>query len=244
MKNYKELLNYSKTLSILYVDDHESLRVSTHDVLKHYFDVVYSAKDGLEALQYCDEHQFDIILTDIRMPKMNGVELIQKIYEKNPSQIFLVLSAHDDSDYLLPLINLGVEKFVKKPLDIEELAGALIVTCKKILQMKEKEEVHQKTSIKFSDTSYYDTKNMSLHDNGENIYITKYEIMFLNLLSMEMGKIYSNEDIVAHYKSFDNKIDGDNIRKLVSKLRKKVPMGLIESIYGVGYRLVGFEKVK
>ena len=240
MKNYKELLNYSKTLSILYVEDHESLRLSTHDILEHYFDVVHSAKDGVEALEYCAKYQFDIVLTDIRMPRMNGVELIEEIYKKNPLQIVLVISAHDESEYLLPLINLGIEKFVKKPLKIDELTGDLIVACKKIL--KDKELGTKETSIQLSDTIFYDKKNRSLQDNGENIYITKYEIIFFNLLSTEIGKIYSNEEIVMYYKSFDNKIDGENIRKLVSKLRKKVPSGIIESIYGVGYRLVGSEE--
>ena len=242
MKNYKELLKYSKTLSILYVEDHESLRLSTHDILKHYFDVVYSAKDGLEALEYYDKYHFDLILTDISMPRMDGVELIEKIYEKNPSQVILVISAHEESDYLLPLINLGVQRFVRKPLDIEELTGALIVASKKILQDRERKNSNQQVILEFTDKVYYAKKNMSLHDNGENIYLTKYEMMFLNLLSTEVGKIYSNEDIVSYYKSLDSTIDGDNIRKLVSKLRKKLSENIIESIYAVGYRLISFRE--
>ncbi len=72
---------------------------------------------------------------------------------------------------------------------------------------------------------------------SQNIYLTKYEIIFLQLLTTSIGKIYSNEDIVENYNSKNESIDPQNIRKLVSKLRKKLPVNTIESIYGIGYKI-------
>ena len=98
-------------------------------------------------------------------------------------------------------------------------------------------------NIMIQEAKIFKEENKNDFDNNHiNIYITKYEMMFLDLLSTEVGKIYSNETIVAYYKSFDSTIDGDNIRKLVSKLRKKLPLNTIESVYGVGYRLVSLEE--
>lgn len=247
MINSKELLKYTKDLSILFVEDHDDLRSTTHQILNNFFDKASSAENGHEALklynEYIEEHDgnsYDIILTDLEMPKMNGVQLTQNIYSLNPEQTILVLSAHDESKYLLPLINLGIEQFIKKPLDFQELLKVLLNTSKKLLNKpKEQLDVTQDT-ITINDIFTYDRKNKSLTNSSENIYLTKYEIIFMDKLTTGVGKIFSNEDIVNYYISLDENIDAQNIRKLVSKLRKKLPDDSLESIYGVGYRLIPF----
>ncbi len=244
MINSKELLKYTKNLSILFVEDHEELRNSTNDILKNFFAKVDSAQDGKEALElysnYSQENNgkfYDIVLTDIEMPNINGVELTRSIYQTNPSQSLIVLSAHDETKYLLPLINLGIEQFLKKPLDFQELLNVLLRTSQKITSNP---QGTQTEIIKLSKSFTYNRESNSLHKNKENIYLTKYEIIFIQQLTENSGKIYSNEDIVDNYLKFDEKIDAQNIRKLVSKLRKKLPESSLESIYGVGYRFIPF----
>lgn len=244
MINSKELLEYTKKLSILFVEDHDELRTSTDSILKNFFKEVTSVEDGQEALKsylnYFQEHDgnsYDIVLTDIKMPKMDGVELTKNIYEINPSQALIVLSAFDDSKYLLPLINLGIEQFLKKPLDFQELLTVLLKTSKKITKNTPN---NSPTTVKLNESFRYDRGSKSLINNKENIYLTKYEIIFIQLLTTNLGKIYSNEDIVANYLTFDENIDAQNIRKLVSKLRKKLPEDSLESIYGIGYRFIPF----
>ena len=65
----------------------------------------------------------------------------------------------------------------------------------------------------------------------------------MELLLSQTGKIYSNEDIVLHFQSLGENIDAPNIRKLVSKLRKKIPEKSLESIYGIGYKVIAYHKV-
>ncbi len=77
-------------------------------------------------------------------------------------------------------------------------------------------------------------------NNDSIISLTKYEIIFLQLLTENVGKIYSNEVITSHYSSLDENLDIANIRKLVSKLRKKLPKTCIECIYGIGYRIIPY----
>ena len=244
MINSKELLEYTKKLSILFVEDHDELRTSTDSILKNFFKEVTSVENGQEALksylnyiQGNDGKSYDMVLTDIKMPKMDGVELTKNIYEINPSQALIVLSAFDDSKYLLPLINLGIEQFLKKPLDFQELLTVLLKTSKKITKNTPN---NSPTTVKLNKSFTYDRESTSLVNNKENIYLTKYEIIFLQLLTTNLGKIYSNEDIVANYLTFDENIDAQNIRKLVSKLRKKLPEDSLESIYGIGYRFIPF----
>jgi len=242
MTNPIELSKYTKDLTILFAEDHEELRVHTTDTLKNFFKSVYSVTDGKNAIELYSQNpsMYDIVISDILMPNLNGVELTQQIYKINPAQPIIIISAHDESKYLLPLINLGIEQFVKKPLDHQNLLEVLLSTSKKISNLNSQENQESKIYIKLSETIIFNRENSSLYDNESNIYITKYEMIFLQLLTTNVGKIYSNEDIVDYYTSIEEDIDAHNIRKLVSKLRKKVPVDSIESIYGVGYKLMPY----
>lgn len=243
MINSKELLQYTKELSLLFAEDHTELRVNTTEILKNFFKNVDSAEDGEVALKlykdaYKNDTPYDLILTDIQMPKMDGVVLTEKIYEINPSQTVVVLSAHDESAYLLPLINLGLEQFIKKPIDYQELLKVLLSIAKKSTYTAQ-ENISSTTTL-LSDDFSFNKETKILLNHGESVYLTKYEIIFLELLTQSSGKIFSNEDIVSYFNNIDETINPQNIRKLVSKLRKKLPQETLESIYGVGYRIVPF----
>jgi DNA-binding response OmpR family regulator len=246
MLNSKEILKYTKNLSILFVEDHDELRENTTEILKNFFHQVDYAEDGKIALKkYRDYHKesskyYDIVLSDIQMPNLNGVELTSKLYEINPSQLLIILSAHDDTRYLLPLINLGIEQFVKKPIDYQELLRALLNSSKKTQQDSTTVAPVASKKIHLSDNVVFDKDNSSLIENDKMVYLTKYEIIFMQFLSSNMGKIYSNEDIASQYEMLEENLDIQNIRKLVSKLRKKLPENSLESIYGIGYRIIPF----
>jgi len=244
MQNPNEIKEYTKTLSILFAEDHTDLRINTSQILKTIFETVDACNDGEEALDHYLKYYkknnlyYDIVLTDIQMPKMDGIELTKNIYKENPQQSIIVLSAHDDTDYLLKLINLGVEQFIKKPIDYQELLGSFLNISKKIHTKKTNTPVSKK--IFLSQNISYVKDSKSINHNGKNIYITKFEIIFLEFLSQEAGKIYSNAEIVSHFNNMNETIDSSNIRKLVSKLRKKLPKNSLESIYGIGYKLIPY----
>jgi len=240
MINSKELLKYTQELTILYVEDYDELRNNTSEVLNNFFSDVVTAENGQVALElykksYAENNKtFDIVLSDIQMPFLDGVELTKEIYALNPQQTIIIVSAYDESKYLLPLINLGIDYFVKKPIDFQELFSVLLNSSKKIIST----EYPQSHLVHFSEKYFFNKDDSSLYCHKENIYLTKYEIIFLQILTMKIGKIYSNEDITLYYDTQDEKIDAKNIRKLVSKLRKKLPENTIESIYGVGYKII------
>ena len=237
MTNSKELLQYTQNLNLLFAEDHKELRESTTEILKNFFNSVDAVDDGDKALELYQQNRYDIVLTDIRMPNMDGIELTKKIYEINPQQSIIILSAHDESKHLIPLINLGVSQFIKKPIDYQELIEALVKVSKALLN-KEKNIYALSNTITFDAKYRYDRENRLLLKENETVYLTKYEIIFLDILTSQTGKIFSNEDIVNYYLTQEENIDAQNIRKLVSKLRKKVPENSIESVYGIGYRAI------
>jgi len=244
MMKSKILFEYTKDLTLLFAEDHDQVRESTTEILKNFFKRVDSAANGDEAFKLYknymdsnDSNSYDIVLTDIKMPKMNGVVLTENIYKLKPEQIVVVLSAHEEAKYLLPLINLGINKFVQKPIDFQELLSILLKIAKNLTE-KRSENATINLMFKMKDNVSYDRENKVLRDGDEAVYLTKYEILFMDLLTSSQGKIYSNNDIVEYYNLIEESIDPKNIRKLVSKLRKKLPENTLESIYGVGYRIV------
>jgi len=242
MLNTKEIITHTKDLNILFVEDHKDLRVNTAHILNKFFNTVEVASDGLEAFEIFkkNRNKFDIIMSDIQMPHMNGIELTKKIYSLYPEQIIIILSAYDDSKYLHELINLKIEHFLKKPIDFQELLKALSNASKVVNDRKAKLTVSEDTNIILRGKFGFDKGKNLLYNNEEIIPLTKYEMIFMQLITSETGKIFSNEDITKYYSSKDENLDASNIRKLVSKLRRKLPNNSIESLYGVGYRLVPY----
>ena len=131
MINAKELKEYSGGLNILYAEDEQMLRDGMESSLSKLFQNSFVAKNGQEAFEIIKKENIDILLTDINMPIMSGVELIQSIQEHtNKPPMIVVLSAHNESRLLTSLINLGVDQFLNKPLDKQLMINALYKVCR------------------------------------------------------------------------------------------------------------------
>lgn len=112
----KELLS---SITILYVEDEEMIREEVSYFFKKYIKNFYVAKNGLEGIELFKEVKPDIIITDIQMPKMNGLDMLKQIDTKNIPVI--ITTAYSDIDYFLRAIELNINKFVIKPIDLMEL---------------------------------------------------------------------------------------------------------------------------
>lgn len=129
MKEYLNILYpICRKMKVLYVEDYDLLREDMEQFLLGLFDTVTTAKDGKEALELYKNAKFDIIITDIEMPVMDGVLLTKHIRLLNPEQLIIVTSAYNESQYLIPLLRMGVENFVTKPIDTEQFITVLLKT--------------------------------------------------------------------------------------------------------------------
>jgi len=121
--------NYKKTFAgftLLYVEDNEEIRQMNAEVLNKFFKQVDQAEDGLHGWQLFQDNVYDIVISDIQMPNMNGLELSEKIKEKTPDQPIVITSAYDDSPSLLRLIQTGVSNFILKPFAATQLLDVLL----------------------------------------------------------------------------------------------------------------------
>ncbi len=126
MDNLKELIEKHKDKSILYVEDEDFVREQMEKVLCRLFKDVTTACDGQDALNKYGTRRFDIILTDIQMPNMDGVDMTKRILAIEPMQPVVVMTAFNQNSELLGLLDMGVKKIITKPVSLSELFGTFI----------------------------------------------------------------------------------------------------------------------
>ena len=132
MSEVKELQESAKGLHLLYAEDNSALRLNAQKLLKKLFETVYVAQDGQEALELFKRNPVQILITDIKMPHMDGFALIEKIKAINPSVRTIIMSAFDDKAFLLQAIKDGVFGYLKKPVNVTELTSTLLKATKEI----------------------------------------------------------------------------------------------------------------
>jgi two-component system, cell cycle response regulator len=121
-------------LRLLYVEDDQDTRTSVSEVLRLGVDELHIAKDGAEALEIFKAHPVEFVISDFRMPKMNGNELCAAIKEIDSETYFVLFTAYNDTDLLIEAINAGVDRFLLKPLDSKQLFSMLDKIKSKIEQ--------------------------------------------------------------------------------------------------------------
>jgi DNA-binding response OmpR family regulator len=245
MIDYIFLEEYGSKISVLFVEDDMGIAKEMGLLLKEIFYKVDVAIDGKEALktyiQYNQENRasYDLVITDIQMPNMNGIELIENIYKENPKQQVIVLSAHNETEYLMQLVNIGISHFILKPIEYDSFLEVIFKTSKFIYENRYQKSEKKSISIKLSDDLSWNKELKQILLNGNSFKVTKKEFLLLELLLKIPEKTYTNEEIMKCLwkDDFDKSPDITNLKNLISRLRKKLPSLNIENIYGFGYRL-------
>jgi DNA-binding response OmpR family regulator len=244
MIDYVFLEEYGKKISVLFAEDDINISRELGDLLKdifYYVDVVNNGEDAiLKYNSYYKENDkyYDLIITDIQMPKMNGIDLIKNIYQITNTQKIIVLSAHNEPEYLIELLNIGITQFILKPINYDNFLDVIYKISKDIYEYKNKDMKKEKI-IKLSMDIKWDTENQQLYVNNELFKLTKKEFLLIELLLKNPEKTYKNEEIMVYLWEDELEKDPDitNLKNLISRLRKKLPNLNIENIYSFGYRI-------
>ncbi|QOG11202.1 response regulator transcription factor [Arcobacter sp. FWKO B] len=137
MSLIRELKHFGNSLSLLVVEDEIALNAELVSVLSTFFKSVDFAFDGKEGLEKFAKNRPDIVLTDISMPKMDGIKMSQEIKNLYRGQHIVVLSAHGDTKYMIELIDIGIDQFILKPFDKNTLMYKLLKVAENIIYKKE-----------------------------------------------------------------------------------------------------------
>jgi len=220
---YKTILNSS---TILLVEDDKMVQNSFAKLLNFYVGAVLVANDGIEALEIYKEKNPDIIVTDVKMPRLNGIEFIKKIREDNSKIPIVVTSAYTDQEYLLESIKLSLVEYLVKPMR-EEALEKVLIECAKILS-ESKKEIH------FSSELYYDYTNKIFVYNNKEITLTNKEIEFIEFLLANRGNLVTKQKIEDKLYIYED-APPSALKNLVFKLRKKLPLDIIKTQGKLGY---------
>jgi len=240
--DYKTLYEQTKNLSLLLVEDYIPLQSDMLAGIEDFFKHVAVANNGEEALAlyntYAKENGqvFDIVVTDIVMPKMNGVELCEALLQRNEGQEIVVLSAYTESDYLLRLINLGISRFIHKPIDYEIFLETLYKIANKIGATRSDTKQEEKNVVDFGENTVWDRERSLLFSHGVGVPLSGYELLLLRLFVDKMNKVCKREEILYYFHLEGIELSERHIRNLIFKLRKKLPEGAIETVYALGYK--------
>lgn len=128
-----------RTIRLLYVEDNNEAREQTQKLLSNFFDEIVTAQDGEEGLQKFQERPFDLILTDINMPRMNGLKMLEHIRKIDQDVTCIIISAHDETDYFTKSIQLGIDGYLLKPIDMQPFLALLQKSVEKIVLQKKRE---------------------------------------------------------------------------------------------------------
>ncbi|MBM0637452.1 response regulator transcription factor [Campylobacter sp. VicNov18] len=217
-----------KDLIILVVEDEVKARESLINVLSNRFSKVIGAQNGDEGLKKFKKFKPDLVITDIAMPIMDGLDMAREIKEISDDVPIVVLSAYSEKERLLRSIDIGIDKYLIKPVDIEELF--------KVLDYLVDEKIEVNMLVKISKEYQFNKTKRTLIHNGKEIILTKKELAFISLLLKQPGVLVLHEDIKKNVWIGEHVTD-TAVRTFIKRIRDKVGEEFIKNVPSLGYKI-------
>jgi PAS domain S-box-containing protein len=210
---------FLKTLTVLYVEDDITIQNSLGNILKKVFKEVIICNDGLEGLSNYKKYtndldvHFDVIISDINMPNMNGLEMIKEIKKLNPEIPSIITTAHGEADYLLEAIKINVNGYTLKPIDTKDL----LMTVQHHCEIKKNQKIIAKNEKELSEYMEFINSIATILkvDTADNI--TEANPFFCGMIEQE------EEDLIGQ--NIVNYIHQDAVPKAFKELRNTIKSG-------------------
>ena len=212
MENLQDVIRLGSKLDILYVEDDAALLQETRTILEKIFKSVDVARNGAEGLFKFTQQRYDLVITDIEMPELNGLDMSKKIKEVDDQVPIIVISAYSNSTYLIEAINIGINYYVLKPILLPKLLSTLHSVVELIENRRVAFEYHQREveeSIRVANeklfyavtegspnpvivcdgrhVAFYNDSFESLFDTNELMVLKKEESQLLNFLERKVA---------------------------------------------------------
>lgn len=220
-------------MKILLVDDEKQLLNALSEILKKNKYLVDTACDGEQGLDLALTYDYDVIVLDVLMPKMNGFEVVKNIRQNKVSTPILMLSAKSEVSDKIEGLNYGADDYLSKPFDVQELLARI-----KALSRRKSEFTGD--VLTFCDIKF-DRNSCEISKDGRKIKLGKKEFQILEILMLNSGKPVKKESMIEKVWGYDTEAEYNTIEVYLSFIRKKIEaIGSkveIKSIRGVGYTL-------
>ncbi|PTL19614.1 response regulator transcription factor [Staphylococcus chromogenes] len=218
---------------VLIIEDEQNLARFIELELKHEQYDVDITYDGLSGLNKALQQYYDIILLDLMLPEMDGLEVCQRIRTQKDTPIIMITAKGEIYDKVVGLDN-GADDYIVKPFEIEELLARM-----RALVRRYGEESHSNTDIINIDGLIIDKHAFSVSFESQNIELTKTEFDLLLVLAENKNHVLQREQILDHVWGYESAVETNVVDVYIRYLRNKSkPIGkqkLIETVRGVGY---------
>ena len=220
--------------SLLIVEDEPKLLTFMVEYLSLFFTHIYQATNSANALNIYQQNKPSIIITDVIMPGINGLDFIQTLRKKDKETPIIVISAYSEREKLLQAIELNLVTYLLKPFLGDELKKIIMDIVEKLNAKKER--------IYLDEAYTFDLKKVQLLNNNKPVTLKRYELKLLHYLCLHPNTIISAMELYNHiyYDSPDKEYSSYAITSLIKRVRKRLPKHLISTHYNQGYRLNTF----
>ena len=218
-------------MKILLVEDEIDLNNVVTKYLKKNGYSIDSVFDGEEALDYLRYSEYDLVILDIMMPKVNGFEVIKELRNNGDNTAILMLTARDSADDKVKGLDLGADDYIVKPFDFKELSARIRAVVRR--------KYGNSSNKLIIDDLVLDTSEKSVTRAGKQIELTGKEYEVLEYLMQSKNRILSREQIKEHVWDYDYEGDSNIIDVLIKNIRKKIDITngnqIIYTKRGLGY---------
>jgi len=226
-------------VKICLIDDDQNILASLSLALKSEKFEVETYSDGIAGLEALKDNNFDIAILDIKMPRLDGLEVLQKLRNSSDIPVIFLTSKDDEIDQLLGL-KMGADDYITKPFSQKLLIERVKVILKRTAFSSEENQVNNDSLIERGNLLL----NMDRHEchwKGERIKLTVTEFLLLESLVNRPGYVKNRDQLMSAAYSDDLYVDDRTIDSHIKRIRRKFKaidkdFNSIETLYGVGYR--------
>lgn len=231
-----------KDIRILIADDDKEIRNLLKIYLERELYMVDTAINGEEALHLFNQNNYNLVILDLMMPKIDGIEVCKKLRDKTNVPILMLTAKDHEVDKILGL-SIGADDYITKPFSIHEVIARVKALMRRFLVLGSNNTAQEKTTLSFKGLAI-NLNTYTVHTNKEEISLTGKELELLKFFTSNPGQVFTKTQLFRNVWD-DNYIEDDNtVMVHIRKLRKKIEIDpsnpkFIQTIWGIGYKFVG-----
>ena len=217
-------------MRILVVEDEPTLRDQLVQAIAAAGHTVEAASDGAQAHYLGEVEDFDAVVLDLGLPVLDGLSVLRRWRAAGRTMPVLILTARSSWQEKVAGMDAGADDYLAKPFHMEELLARLRALLRRL---------GEHTSAQWQcGAILLDTRQARVLVDGLPLQLTSHEFKLLSLLMQRKGEVLSRTELSEHIYPHDSDRDSNTIEVFVGRLRKKLPAGSIETVRGLGYRLI------
>ncbi len=224
--DHKKFAKIMSSYTVLYIEDNANVRNQINEFLRRYCKTVYSCESAEEGLSFYKKHRPNIILLDINLPGVSGIEFATHIRRNDSKTRIVMLTSHTDDEFMIKAVELALTRYLVKPATSEDLSNALTKCVN---------ELTKNVIVSLGNGKTYNKQTLSIISDEKTVPLRKKEIEILEYFLSREGMVVRYEELEEDLWK-DEAITRDAIRSQIRNIRQKLGDDYIRNIANVGYK--------